>query len=261
MYVRLAFAVAAHLEPEILIVDEVLAVGDAQFQKKCMGKMEEVGKEGRTVLFVSHNMSSIQALCHRCVLLLEGTVKTIGNTCKVIPEYVMNNTDCTKVEADLANHRGRSQTQQYALKKIWIEDKQRIKTNTLLMGERVKFYITFSCNYRIVNPGFGFGIDDAEGRRIFSMNNYLKPTKHNTFKTIQAGTSVFDLESLPLLPGNYSISVSLVEDKTTWIDYVEHAISFSVQANDVFKSGKIPERRQGIIFVFGDIYTREMPSP
>lgn len=76
MYVRLAFAVAAHLEPEILIVDEVLAVGDAQFQKKCLGKMEEVGKEGRTVLFVSHNMTAVQSLCNRCIILRAGHVQT-----------------------------------------------------------------------------------------------------------------------------------------------------------------------------------------
>lgn len=76
MYVRLAFAVAAHLEPEILIVDEVLAVGDAQFQKKCMGKMEAVGKEGRTILFVSHNMNAVEQLCNRCLLLEKGRLKS-----------------------------------------------------------------------------------------------------------------------------------------------------------------------------------------
>src|SRR6185295_18826423 len=74
MYVRLAFAVAAHLEPEILIIDEVLAVGDAQFQKKCLGKMEDVGKEGRTVLFVSHNMGAIKLLCSRAVILKQGQI-------------------------------------------------------------------------------------------------------------------------------------------------------------------------------------------
>jgi lipopolysaccharide transport system ATP-binding protein len=88
MYVRLAFAVAAHLEPEILIVDEVLAVGDAQFQKKCMGKMEEVGKEGRTVLFVSHNIAAINRLCSRCVYLEQGEVASIGTTSAVVESYL-----------------------------------------------------------------------------------------------------------------------------------------------------------------------------
>lgn len=90
MYVRLAFAVAAHLEPEILIVDEVLAVGDAQFQKKCLGKMEEVGNEGRTVLFVSHSMPTISSLCYKAILLESGEITKIGVTSDVIMHYYTN---------------------------------------------------------------------------------------------------------------------------------------------------------------------------
>ena len=88
MYVRLAFGVAAHLEPEILIVDEVLAVGDAQFQKKCLGKMQEVGKEGRTVLFVSHNMAAINRLCKSCILLKAGQIEGIGPSDIIIDKYM-----------------------------------------------------------------------------------------------------------------------------------------------------------------------------
>ena len=88
MYLRLAFAVAAHLEPEILIVDEVLAVGDAQFQKKCLNKMQDVGKEGRTVLFVSHNMQAITRLCNRAILLKEGAVLMDGPSHQVVGSYV-----------------------------------------------------------------------------------------------------------------------------------------------------------------------------
>lgn len=88
MYLRLAFAVAAHLEPEILLVDEVLAVGDAQFQQKCLGKMEGVAKEGRTVLFVSHQMNAVQALCPKCLWLQEGTVKRFGDSREIIGQYL-----------------------------------------------------------------------------------------------------------------------------------------------------------------------------
>jgi lipopolysaccharide transport system ATP-binding protein len=88
MHVRLAFAVAAHLEPEILVVDEVLAVGDAEFQKKCLGKMQEVSRGGRTVLFVSHNMGAIERLCSKSVLLKSGLLVSIGRTCDVIAQYV-----------------------------------------------------------------------------------------------------------------------------------------------------------------------------
>jgi lipopolysaccharide transport system ATP-binding protein len=90
MYVRLAFAVAAHLEPEILIVDEVLAVGDAQFQKKCLGKMDEVGREGRTIIFVSHNMGVISQLCSTCVWLDQGEVKDLGETGAIVNAYILN---------------------------------------------------------------------------------------------------------------------------------------------------------------------------
>lgn len=89
MYVRLAFSVAAHMEPDILLVDEVLAVGDSEFQKKCLGKMEEVTrKQGRTILFVSHNMAAIQSLCKKCVLIEKGSVKMIGDTESVVNEYL-----------------------------------------------------------------------------------------------------------------------------------------------------------------------------
>lgn len=90
MYVRLAFAVAAHLEPEILIVDEVLAVGDAQFQKKCLGKMDEAGREGRTILFVSHNMGVISQLCSTCMLFDKGEIRDIGQTSAVVNSYMLN---------------------------------------------------------------------------------------------------------------------------------------------------------------------------
>ncbi|MFM6686380.1 MAG: ABC transporter ATP-binding protein, partial [Dolichospermum sp.] len=89
MYVRLAFAVAAHLEPEILIVDEVLAVGDAAFQKKCLGKMEDVGKEGRTVLFVSHNMATVTTLCQRAIWLINGKVHQEGNADWITSKYLI----------------------------------------------------------------------------------------------------------------------------------------------------------------------------
>lgn len=89
MYVRLAFSVAAHMEPDILLVDEVLAVGDAEFQKKCLGKMEEVTRQdGRTILFVSHNMAAIQSLCKRCVLIEKGRVKMVGETSEVVNHYL-----------------------------------------------------------------------------------------------------------------------------------------------------------------------------
>ena len=93
MYLRLAFAVAAHLEPEVLLVDEVLAVGDAEFQKKCLGKMEDVSKTGRTVLFVSHNMLAIESLCKKAILLTDGFATSCDSVSTAIGEYLSNKID------------------------------------------------------------------------------------------------------------------------------------------------------------------------
>ena len=97
MYTRLAFAVAAHLEPEILVVDEVLAVGDAEFQKKCLKKMGDVAGEGRTVLFVSHNMGAVQTVCRQAVLLADGQVKRMGPAREVVAEYLKVSDDITSI--------------------------------------------------------------------------------------------------------------------------------------------------------------------
>src|SRR5450432_264501 len=105
MYVRLAFAVAAHLEPEILIIDEVLAVGDAQFQKKCLGKMGEVAQDGRTVLFVSHNLSAVEALCDRAVILDRGRVHAIGEARSTASKYLKMFATDKFVQGELASLR------------------------------------------------------------------------------------------------------------------------------------------------------------
>jgi len=101
MYVRLAFAVAAHLDPEILVVDEVLAVGDAEFQKKCLGKMGDVAGEGRTVLFVSHNMAAIKNLCNRCILLFEGKLLLDGNSESVVDEYITQTKGTNSINSNI----------------------------------------------------------------------------------------------------------------------------------------------------------------
>lgn len=141
MYVRLAFAVAAHLEPEILIVDEVLAVGDAQFQKKCLGKMEEVGEEGRTVLFVSHNMSAISALCVRGIVLAEGKLLCDDNIAAAISNYLICGTDSVYTRRDTYP------PLQPAITKAWFENTSGEQTSKYYAGEPVCLVI------ELANPG------------------------------------------------------------------------------------------------------------
>ncbi len=122
MYVRLAFAVAAHLEPEILVVDEVLAVGDLKFQKKCLGKMREVGRSGRTVLFVSHNMATLEALCEQCILLDQGRLKAQGETKSILARYYDDEGDRASGRQDLSGHRGRVRGSQEFMSHVTLSD-------------------------------------------------------------------------------------------------------------------------------------------
>ena len=107
MQARLAFAVAAHLEPDILVVDEVLAVGDVGFQKKCLGKMEDVSRQGRTVLFVSHNMAAIESLCKSCLLLAGGRLIAQGVPSEIVHRYITSEIRSGVGRRSLTNHPGR----------------------------------------------------------------------------------------------------------------------------------------------------------
>ena len=166
MYVRLAFAVAAHLEPEILIVDEVLAVGDAQFQKKCLGKMGEVGQAGRTVLFVSHNLDAINTLCESAILLKNGKLEFSGSVDKVIRHYMED------IEKQSIQSGGTwiKTEQTPGLKKVTLSQFGSV-TDELVCGENfvieVEIEISLDCN----KLELGFGFIDENGRDILRVNN------------------------------------------------------------------------------------------
>ena len=137
MYVRLAFSVAAHIEPDILVVDEVLAVGDAEFQKKCLGKMGEITKnDGRTILFVSHNMGAVQALCSRCILLENGKITKVGKTSEVINYYISDKTKKSEIVLTPKN-------EEVGITKIWLEDKNAQKTGSIEMGDDITLNVEY----------------------------------------------------------------------------------------------------------------------
>ena len=147
MYVRLAFAVAAHLESEILIVDEVLAVGDAEFQKKCLGKMGEVSKgEGRTVLFVSHNMGSIKELCNKCILLKNGVIENISNTADIISEYINIYSKNILNSGKIDFRENQMAHPSINLSSIHLKNKDGIITNEFAADETIKLTINFIVN-------------------------------------------------------------------------------------------------------------------
>jgi len=153
MTVRLGFAIAAHLEPEILVVDEVLAVGDAEFQKKAIGKMQDISKgEGRTVLFVSHNMDAIRKLCNRGVLLKDGTVNFTGTTNEVIDTYILNNQNSSQKVFN------KYISDSIFLKEAVICGEKNSPTNEVLIGEQWKVKIKFNIEGEVQNTVFGIGI-------------------------------------------------------------------------------------------------------
>jgi lipopolysaccharide transport system ATP-binding protein len=159
MYVRLAFAVAAHLEPEILIIDEVLAVGDIAFQNKCMGKMSEVSKQGRTVLFVSHNMAAVQRLCKTGILLEDGKLKYSGETTKVIEEYFKSSFSSRAV-FDIPLPENTSDVEGFAYR-LQIEDLKGNPISTIPVGKKWQVRIYFRMNKRTSHFIIGIGISNT----------------------------------------------------------------------------------------------------
>ncbi len=166
MYVRLAFAVAAHLEPEILIVDEVLAVGDVQFQKKCLGKMQSVAGQGRTVLFVSHNLEAVRALCTTGVLLKQGVVDCSGNSMDVANAYLAS------VRQKVATGSGQWSSDQHTLGVTNVRVMQYGRTTAQIScGDEFKILAEIQLSPECRSLEFGFGFKDDQGNDVIRLNN------------------------------------------------------------------------------------------
>jgi lipopolysaccharide transport system ATP-binding protein len=225
MYVRLAFAVAAHLEPEILVVDEVLAVGDAEFQKKCLGKMGEVAMEGRTVLFVSHNMSSVLQMCTRAMLLKNGQVSQLGSVPDIVEQYVNENQLMVSCERDLTSVVRADSKYQPLIQEIRLLKGRELARQFDALGEFsivVACYLTPDIFHKV---SLGFVVADNLGNRQFvsHSNQYLDYPVKESQKAFFCAT----VDELPLVPGNYKIDLHL-SDGTRDIDVVQNAISFDV---------------------------------
>jgi lipopolysaccharide transport system ATP-binding protein len=196
MYVRLAFAVAAHLEPEILIVDEVLAVGDAQFQKKCLGKMGQIARGGRTVLFVSHNMSAVQSLCRKALLLESGTVKAFDNVRPIVGQYL--DAGATGKSVDKPMSMGP------ALKLLSLEfDPSRIES-----GAPLRWRLKFGANGPTIFNDLALIISSAQSARValLDLRALGFPIR---LATGQVWRVEGIIESLPLVEGEYSVGLTV----------------------------------------------------
>ena len=211
MYVRLAFSVAAHLEPEILVVDEVLAVGDVAFQKKCLGKMDDVAKEGRTILFVSHNMNAITQLCDRGILMSDGKCKYFNSTLSAIEQY--NTIDPLIDYRELDKFRsGTGLSRKVEFNEIYYENENYFET-----GSNVEFYIKVAMNERVRKLRTSLTIFSQDGTPVGSSFSYeieIKNTnKLQTFKVV--------IPRVNLSIGNYYMGLALGKgnNKTALEDY------------------------------------------
>ncbi len=227
MYVRLAFAVAAHLEPEILLVDEVLAVGDAEFQKKCLGKMSEVSNQGRTVIFVSHNMAAVSRLCKRAILLQNGKIEFSGECEDVINRYLKSKDKLNKAKADLRNAIRWEGFKEKIIKSVSVYGDKGMSSNSFNTGDNIKIKI----EYEIQNPidaYFQINILNELGERIV-----VARTSHSqtTLKLKGKGSIECLMKDIRLLSGDYTIMLDVGKNAhNEWLDCIPEAINISVKS-------------------------------
>jgi lipopolysaccharide transport system ATP-binding protein len=245
MYVRLAFAVAAHLQPEILLIDEVLAVGDAEFQKKCLGKMGDVARAGRTIVFISHNLTAIESLCDRCLLMRDGRIVASGATYEVIGGYMASMVQGESGMVSLLNHPGRTGGSDRSMTSVTLAADGAEPAVTVRMGGRLEVKVTFK-SARPVSPVIGMVIKNSHGVAIFGVNNKFIGGYQFERRTT-SGTISCTVSDLPLLPGNYSIDLYF-GDSVNDVDTVCDAISVEVLPADVFGTGQLPPSGSGIIY-------------
>jgi lipopolysaccharide transport system ATP-binding protein len=246
MYLRLAFAVAAHLEPEILLVDEVLAVGDAAFQKKCLGKMGDVAQEGRTVLFVSHNMVAIESLCSRALLLEEGRLTLVGDARELVHHYLMSHVDCGRGRRDLLSHPGRTTKSTPIMTQVTLTSDLKAPTSSVRMGSLLAVEVEFFSGSKPIQPVLGLVVKNQYGSPIFTVNNRFIPG-YSFDNPVSNATITCHFDKLPLMPGRYFLDLYF-GDQYDDLDIVHEAISFEVAPADVFGTGQLPTPSAGPIF-------------
>ncbi len=226
MYVRLAFAVAAHLEPEILVIDEVLAVGDIEFQKKCLGKMDEVSRsQGRTVLFVSHNMEAVLKLCTRAVFIEAGRVRAIGDVKNVVPTYLQGQSSSPSVVDLSTKPRLFEYTGKARLVKITPSDAA--GSWSLPFGRRLSLDLTIDA---ISTTRFDviIGIYSSRGFEVATWTNKC----NNVELAVRPGINTFRIEyqQLRLLPGRYYLGLGIIGDRG-YDDGVNDAVQFEITSS------------------------------
>jgi lipopolysaccharide transport system ATP-binding protein len=247
MYVRLAFAVASHMEPEILVVDEVLAVGDAAFQRKCLGKMGEVGRSGRTVLCVSHNMATILHLCDKVVVLDRGRLAFHGACREGVALYTSACNTLSGSEVDLADHPRRRPGCKPLLARLRLLNGSGQPTDQFLCGEPVTVEVSLNPAHPLTQPQVAVGFDDTLGTRLFTAATYLCAAPPASGPAVHR--YVCRLAELPLTPGRYCLTLNAGPLHAAWTDVIDQAVWFDVSAADFYGNGRLPNPDWGRFLV------------
>jgi lipopolysaccharide transport system ATP-binding protein len=247
MQVRLAFAVAAHLEPEILVVDEVLSVGDAAFQKKCLGKMGEVAKGGRTILFVSHNMAAVSNLCSKAMLLEKGRIILNDQTEDVIDNYIFRLASSTP--ALLSSRKDRFGDGRLRFTDTWVENEKGERVSCVKSGESIKIAASYEVRNgaTVSNLTVAFAISNVENIQLTDLSN---ATSGDYFDGEIPSKGIFKccIPKLPLNTGLYFYNV-IARSGGAIEDWVRQAGRFEVESSDYFSTGRVVDPAHGIFLI------------
>jgi lipopolysaccharide transport system ATP-binding protein len=239
MTVRLGFAVAAHLEPEILVVDEVLAVGDAEFQKKAIGKMQDLSTgEGRTVLFVSHNMASVKTLCTKGIILKNGFMNFEGSSNDAVNFYLQTN----KIKKSLIERKDRLGSGKLKLEEIVFQDSDGQNINAIISGETLIIKLVLNKVKEVDFSKLMVAINFVDSNENYILS-FISDEMGEKFNHLNSQDYFFlKIPRLMLRAGIYHLRIIISENtfnEENFIDVVEDAVSFEVLANDIWKTGKI----------------------
>jgi lipopolysaccharide transport system ATP-binding protein len=244
MGLRLGFAVAAHLEPEILVVDEVLAVGDAEFQKKCLGKMSDVAGEGRTVLFVSHNMGAVQSLCTRAVLLEHGMVRCDDQVDTVIEQYLSIVFDKGSAEENVVND-------VMTVYPPLVTSEIGAEVSAVRSGENVRLVFKYQTepSLKLINVRAGITCLDQMGVLVFTQTTKIKGIEFPELP--EKGEFICLLKEIPLPASNYRINLTIKANEEKIVD-IENCIELRVVEGDFYGTGYTMHKRSGLTLVDAD---------
>jgi lipopolysaccharide transport system ATP-binding protein len=245
MYVRLAFAVAAHLEPEILVVDEVLAVGDVEFQKKCLGKMQDVASnQGRTVVFVSHNMAAVESLCGSALLLVGGRCAAQGETRDIVQEYLRDMNRASAAPLDERIDRTGSGDVRFI--SLSLEGPHGSHVSAFQCGSEaiLHFVVENRTNHDLREFHISLGIDNEMGQRVALLDSMLVGAE---IPIVCPGTGSVRvvIPRMALTPGRYRLTVYSAINRVI-ADWIKNAAIFDVEAGDYYGTGQLPEHGQGM---------------